>query len=41
MKKKVLFVATEFASGMIPYASTIINALADDSRFEVSCLSVN
>ena len=41
MKKKVLFVATEFASGMIPYASTIINALADDSRFEVSCLCVN
>lgn len=41
MKKKVLFVATEFASGMIPYASTIINALADDPRFEVSCLCVN
>lgn len=41
MKKKVLFVATEFASGMIPYASTIINAPAGDPRFDVSCLCVN
>lgn len=28
MKKKILFVASEFASGMIPFAATAINALA-------------
>ena len=30
MKKKILFVASEFASGMIPFAATAINALAKD-----------
>ena len=25
MKKKILFVASEFASGMIPFAATAIN----------------
>ncbi len=41
MKKKILFVASEFASGMIPFAATAINALAKDDRFEVHCLCVN
>ena len=38
---KTLFVASEFASGMIPFAATAINALAKDDRFEVHCLCVN
>lgn len=41
MKKKILFVASEFASGMIPFAATVINALAKDDRFDVHCLCVN
>ena len=32
MKKKILFVASEFASGMIPFAATAINALAKDDN---------
>lgn len=38
---KVMFVATEFAPGMIPFAARIINTLSKDSRFEVLCLCVN
>lgn len=41
MKIKVLFVATEFAPGMIPFASSIINTLAKDPKFEVYALVVN
>lgn len=38
---KVLFVATEFAPGMIPFASSIINILNTDSRYEVYAIVVN
>ena len=40
-KKKVLFVATEFAPGMIPFASSIINILSTDSRYEVYAIVIN
>lgn len=40
VKKKILFVATEPAPGMIPFASTVINTLATDGRFDVHCLCV-
>lgn len=40
-KIKVLFVASEYAPGMIPFATTIINTLAEDDRFEVHCVCVN
>ena len=40
-KVKVLFVATEFAPGMIPFASSIINTLASDKLFDVDCICVN
>lgn len=40
-KVKVLFVASEYAPGMIPFATTIINTLAEDDRFEVYCVCVN
>lgn len=39
-KKKVLFIASEFASGMIPFAAKIINTLANDGRFEIYALCV-
>lgn len=39
--KKILFVASEFASGMIPFATTIINTMAKDTDFEVYCICVN
>ncbi len=39
-QKKVLFVATEFASGMIPFAATVVNTLAEDARYKVYCLCV-
>lgn len=38
---KVLFVATEFAPGMIPFASSIINILNTDSHYEVYAIVVN
>lgn len=41
MKKKVLFVASEFAPGMIPFAASIINCIADSNLFDVVCLCVN
>ena len=41
MKKKVLFVASEFAPGMIPFAATIINTMANCHELEVHCLCVN
>lgn len=40
-KKKILFVASEFASGMRPFATTIINTLAAYDEFDVHCLCVN
>ena len=40
-KKKVLLVASEYAPGMIPFATTVINTLAQDDRFDVRCLCVN
>lgn len=40
-KKIILFVASEFASGMRPFAATIINTLAACDDFEVHCLCVN
>ena len=39
--KKILFVASEFAPGMIPFAATVINTLAEDERFEVYAICVN
>lgn len=41
MKTKVLFIASEFAPGMIPFASTIIKALCKDGRFDVYAIVVN
>lgn len=41
MKIKILFVASEFTSGMIPFASKIIKTLSGDCRFEVYALVVN
>lgn len=41
MRQKVLFVASEFAPGMIPFAATVINTLAEDERFEVHAICVN
>ena len=42
MKKiKVLFIATEFAPGMIPFASSIINILSMDSLYEIHAIVVN
>lgn len=40
-KKKIFLIASEFAPGMIPFAATVINALADSNRFDVTCLCVN
>lgn len=40
-KIKILFVASEYAKGMIPFATTIINATAQDERFEVHSLCVS
>lgn len=40
-KINVLFVASEYAPGMIPFAATIINTLASDTRFNISCICVN
>lgn len=39
--KKLLFIASEYASGMIPFATTIINTLSKDRSFEVHCICVN
>ena len=41
MKTKVLFIASEFAPGMIPFASTIIKTLSKDERFDVYAVVVN
>ena len=41
MKTKILLVATESSPGMIPFAATIINALAECPHFEVYCICVN
>ncbi len=40
-KVKILLVASEFAPGMIPFAATVINTLAQDERFDVRCVCVN
>lgn len=41
MKTKVLLIASEFAPGMIPFASTIIKTLCKDGRFDVYAVVVN
>lgn len=41
MKTKVLFVASEFASGMIPFASKIITTLSKNINYEVYAIVVN
>ena len=41
MKTKVLFIACEFAPGMIPFASSIITTLNKDERFDVYAVVVN
>lgn len=38
---KILFVASETATGIRPFAVNIINTLARDKRFEVHALVVN
>ena len=40
-KKKILFIASEPAPGMIPFAATVINTLAEDERFDVYAICVN
>lgn len=39
-RKRIFFVASEFASGMIPFAAKIINTLATDDRFEIYALCI-
>ncbi|MDM8304895.1 hypothetical protein [Phocaeicola salanitronis] len=41
MKTKILFVASEFAPGMILFASTIITTLNKDERFDIYAVVVN
>lgn len=41
LRKKILFIASEFAPGMIPFAATIINTLARDERFDVHSVCIN
>ena len=41
MKTKVLFIASEHSSGMIPFAAKIITVLSNDERFDVYALVVN
>ncbi len=41
MKKRILFVASEFASGMIPYAAKILLTLANDNNFDVYAIILN
>lgn len=40
-KQRIIFIATEFAPGMIPFASSIINTLNTDPRFDVYAIVVN
>lgn len=39
--KRILLIASEFASGMIPFAATVINCLAETKHFKVKCICVN
>lgn len=39
--KKILCIASEPAPGMIPFAATVINTLAEDERFDVYAICVN
>lgn len=39
--KKILYVASEFATGMIPFAAKIISVMNQDSRYEVFAVVVN
>ena len=39
--KKILYVASEFATGMIPFAAKIISTMNQDSRYEVYAVVVN
>ena len=40
-KKKILFVCSEYAAGMISFASTIINAVSTDPDYEVHAVVVS
>ena len=40
MKTKILFIASEFAPGMIPFASKIITTLNCDKHFDVYAIAV-
>lgn len=40
-KKKVLYVATEYAPGMIPFAASIINTAMKQNIYEVYAFCVN
>lgn len=39
--KKILFIASEPAPGMVPFAVTIINALSNVPDYEIHCICVN
>lgn len=39
--KKILFVASEPAPGMIPFAAKVINTLATVQNYEIHCICVN
>ena len=39
--KRILFIATESAPGMIPYTSSVINALSKSNEFEIYAVVVN
>lgn len=41
MRIRILFVASDYSSGMIPFASTIINMLSKNDCFDVFALVVN
>lgn len=40
-RRKIFLVATEYAPGMIPFAASVINTLAESNQFDICCLCVN
>jgi glycosyltransferase involved in cell wall biosynthesis len=40
-KKRILFIATEYAAGMLPFASAIINALHRNERLDVFAILIS
>ena len=39
--KKILYIASEFATGMIPFAAKVISTMNQDCRYEVYAVVVN